>query len=168
MSLHRGDIRGMKIPLRERFGLRVKALRLASGLSQEAFADHASIARSYMSRIERGMANPSLDAVESLAHALGVDPSQLFEIVKPATPYEAEVEVPYAADGTCFHPGLASPRDGTFRVGEKSTELRLGSYEEALEYLRAMPVAKWRRPNKSGNWGLVSAVRWGRLSSEVL
>jgi transcriptional regulator with XRE-family HTH domain len=160
MSLHRGDIRGMKTPLRERFGLRVKALRLASGLSQEAFADHASIARSYMSRIERGMANPSLDAVESLADALGVDPSQLFEIVEPPASYDAALEVPFAADGTCFHPGLASPRDGTFRVGGKPTELRFGSFDEALAYLKTMPVAKWRRPNDSGNWGLVSAVRW--------
>jgi hypothetical protein len=23
-----------------------------------------------------------------------------------------------------------------------------------------MPTAKWRRPNKEGNWGIVSAVRW--------
>ena len=153
----------MKIPLKQRFGLRVKELRLASGLSQEAFADHASIARSYMSRIERGMANPSLEAIEGLADALDVDPIELFACVEPARLYEA-VEVPFAADGSCFNPQLASPRDGTFRVGEKSAELRLGSFEEALAYLRTMPIARWRRPNKSGNWGLVSAVRWGRLS----
>ncbi|HAW2745958.1 TPA: XRE family transcriptional regulator, partial [Escherichia coli] len=24
-------------------------------------------------------------------------------------------------------------------------------------------TAKWRRPNASGNWGIVSAVRWGKL-----
>jgi hypothetical protein len=72
--------------------------------------------------------------------------------------------VPYAADGTCFHPGLASPRDGSFRVGEKSAELRFGSFEEALAYLKTMPVAKWRRPNKSGNWGLVTSTRWSLLS----
>lgn len=151
----------MKIPLRKRFGLRVRELRLASGFSQEAFADHASIARSYMSRIERGMANPSLDAIEGLADALGVDVSSFFEIVEPAALYEA-VEVPYAADDTCFHRGLASPRDGTFRVGGKATERRFDTFEEALTYLRTMPVAKWRRPNASGNWGLVSAVRWGK------
>lgn len=151
----------MKIPLRERFGLRVKELRLASGLSQEAFADHASIARSYMSRIERGMANPSLDAIEGLADALGVDVSAFFEIVEPAALYEA-VEVPFAADDSCFHRGLASPRDGSFRVGDKYAEQRFSSFEEALRYLRTMPVARWRRPNESGNWGLVSAVRWGK------
>ena len=60
----------MKEPLRKRFGMTVKALRLASGVSQEAFADGCSFARSYMSRIERGGANPSLDAIESLADAL--------------------------------------------------------------------------------------------------
>lgn len=69
----------MKPPLRKRFGLRVKELRHASGLSQEAFADKCGFARSYMSRIERGGANPSLDAVEALADALGVSVKTLFE-----------------------------------------------------------------------------------------
>lgn len=152
----------MKIPLRRRFGSRVKELRIASGLSQEAFADHASIARSYMSRLERGLANPSLDAIEALAQALDVDPSVFFEIVAPAA-LQSSVEVPFASDGTCFHPGLASTRDGTFRVGERYAEVRLSSFEEALAYLRAMPTAKWRRPNDAGNWSLVTAVRWDRL-----
>jgi transcriptional regulator with XRE-family HTH domain len=47
-------------------------------MSQEAFADHCGFARSYMSRIERGTANPSLDAVETLANALGVEVTDLF------------------------------------------------------------------------------------------
>lgn len=151
----------MRISLRERFGQRFRQLRIESGFSQEAFADHACVARSYVSRIERGMANPSLDAIEGLAEALGIDPSAFFEVEAPAAPYEA-LEVPYAADGSCFHRGLASPRDGSFRVGEKNAECRFSSFEEALLYLRAMPVARWRRPNDAGNWGLVSAVRWGK------
>lgn len=69
----------MKLPLRKQFGLRVKELRQASGLSQEAFADKCGFARSYMSRIERGGANPSLDAVEVLADALGVPVKTLFD-----------------------------------------------------------------------------------------
>jgi transcriptional regulator with XRE-family HTH domain len=154
----------MRISLRQRFGQRFRQLRLASGFSQEAFADHAAVARSYVSRIERGMANPSLDAIQGLAKALGVDAGAFFENTPPAASCEA-VEVPFASDDTCFHPGLASPRDGTFRVGEKNAERRFSTFEEALEYLRAMPVARWRRPNDAGNWGLVSAVRWGRLSS---
>lgn len=154
----------MENSLRKRFGNRFKELRVAHGLSQEAFADYASVARSYVSRIERGLANPSLDAIEGLAEALGVDAAAFFEIGEPVASCEA-VEVPFASDGTCFHPGLASPRDGTFRVGEKYAELRYSSFEEALGYLKTMPVAKWRRPNDAGNWGLVSAVRWGSLKS---
>jgi transcriptional regulator with XRE-family HTH domain len=64
--------------LRKQFGLKVKELRLAAGLSQEAFADHCGFARSYMSRVERGIANPSLDAIEVLANALKVKAADLF------------------------------------------------------------------------------------------
>lgn len=159
---HTSQMLGMENSLRQRFGQRFRQLRLASGFSQEAFADHATVARSYVSRIERGMANPSLDAIEGLAEALGTDPGAFFEIVEPAAFYEA-VEVPFASDGTCFHRGLASPRDGSFRVGDKHTELRFSSFEEALKYLRAMPTARWRRPNDAGNWSQVSAVRWGKI-----
>jgi len=69
----------VKTTLRKQFGLNVKQLRLAAGLSQEAFADRCGFARSYMSRIERGNANPSLDAVEVLATALNVPASALLE-----------------------------------------------------------------------------------------
>ena len=65
-------------PLRQRFGKRIRTLRLAAGFSQEAFADKCGYARSYMSRIERGLANPSLDAVEVIAVALRVDAKELF------------------------------------------------------------------------------------------
>lgn len=68
----------MNTPLRQKFGERVKLLRLASGISQEAFADKCGYARSYMSRIERGKANPSLDAIEVLAVALQVEAKELF------------------------------------------------------------------------------------------
>lgn len=73
----------MSASLRRKFGLNVKRLRQAAGLSQEAFADRCGFARSYMSRIERGGANPSLDAVEVLATALNVPVSALFEATPP-------------------------------------------------------------------------------------
>ncbi|WP_035374705.1 helix-turn-helix domain-containing protein [Pseudoduganella violaceinigra] len=69
----------MSTILRKQFGERVKELRLASGMSQEAFADRCGFARSYMSRVERGGANPSLDAIEILAKALGITVAQLFQ-----------------------------------------------------------------------------------------
>jgi len=65
--------------LRHRFGHRIRELRLATGMTQEAFADHCGFARTYMSRIETGGANPSLDAIKVLADALGVDLSTLLQ-----------------------------------------------------------------------------------------
>lgn len=157
-------IQGMKKSLRIQFGDRVKELRIATGMSQEAFADRCGFARSYMSRIERGGSNASLDAIEVLANALNVEPWQLLVSDYSSEDNNPELLVPYAADGSCFHPGLASSRDGSFAVGDKTAQKRFGTFSEALEYLRSMETAKWRRPNPSGNWGIVSAVRWDKLS----
>ncbi|WP_347268601.1 3'-5' exonuclease [Paracoccus sp. (in: a-proteobacteria)] len=69
-----------------------------------------------------------------------------------------EGQVPYAADGTCFHPGLA--RRGFFTIGAKGSETRHASFEEALTLLREMETPRWRRPNSAGNWGIVSGCSW--------
>jgi len=65
--------------LQHQFGSRVRALRIATGMSQEAFADRCGFARTYMSRIETGGANPSINAIKVLADALGVSIAILFE-----------------------------------------------------------------------------------------
>ena len=67
------------LPLRRQFGNRVRELRQASGVTQEEFADKCGFARTYMSRIETGGANPSIDAIKVLADALGVNMSRLFD-----------------------------------------------------------------------------------------
>jgi transcriptional regulator with XRE-family HTH domain len=69
--------------LRQKFGARVRQLREAAGYSQEAFADVCGYARSYMSRVERGQGNPSLDAIEVFATALQVEVGVLFESTEP-------------------------------------------------------------------------------------
>lgn len=167
MSIHSPEIQGMKISLRKRFGAQVKALRIASGLSQEALADLCGFARSYMSRIERGEANPSLDAIEVLSGALSLPAARLFEELGDVALASQVVEVPFASDGTCFHPGLASFRDRSYKVGEKDAPLRFHTFEEALAYLRTMKKAKWWRANQNGNLGLVSAIRWAPLPKEL-
>lgn len=60
-----------------RFGERVRNLRKAKGLSQEAFADRCGLDRTYISGIERGQRNLSLRNIELIAAALGVSISQL-------------------------------------------------------------------------------------------
>jgi transcriptional regulator with XRE-family HTH domain len=61
------------------FGRRVRALRLASGQSQETFADLCEMDRTYISGIERGKRNVSLKNIAVIAHALGLSLSELFE-----------------------------------------------------------------------------------------
>jgi transcriptional regulator with XRE-family HTH domain len=68
----------VRLTLRIRFGHRIAALRKAAEISQEALADRCGFARSYMSRIERGRANPSLDAIETIAGGLKVSVVELF------------------------------------------------------------------------------------------
>lgn len=63
--------------LHRRFGLNVKKARKAAGISQEAFADLSGLARSYMSDVERGAGNPTLQKVEAIAAALKIAPERL-------------------------------------------------------------------------------------------
>jgi transcriptional regulator with XRE-family HTH domain len=50
----------------------VKLARERAGISQEELADTAGIDRSYASRIERGVANPSVEVLAKVAEALSV------------------------------------------------------------------------------------------------
>jgi transcriptional regulator with XRE-family HTH domain len=65
--------------LRKGFGQRIRELRNSQGFSQEAFADRCGFVRTYMSRIETGTANPSLDAAKVLADGLGISLSELLQ-----------------------------------------------------------------------------------------
>lgn len=150
----------------------MRALRQATGLSQEAFADHCGFARSYMSRIERGKSNVSLDAIEVLAVGLGIAVHELFISDRPAQaaskPAKSKpVLVPYSKDGSFFHPGLRKKQSNSYEVGLKGEQKKFADFDEALAYLRGMKdEASWQRPNAAGNWGIVKAVRWDELPEQ--
>ena len=56
----------------------IRRLRVARELSQEMLAFEAGIDRSYVSRLERGMENPSVAVLEKLAGALSSNIEELF------------------------------------------------------------------------------------------
>jgi transcriptional regulator with XRE-family HTH domain len=58
--------------LTEVFGRRVRELRHERGWTQEQLAFEAGVKRAYISEVENGQRNVSLDVVEKLAKALGV------------------------------------------------------------------------------------------------
>jgi len=64
--------------IKTKFGAKVRKLRLAKGLSQEAFADICGLHRTYIGAIERGERNVSLENIEKIAKALGVSIASLF------------------------------------------------------------------------------------------
>jgi len=60
-------------------GTRIKALRKQRGWSQERLAERAGISTQYVSNIERGKENPTLDLLLGLAEALRVSAAELFD-----------------------------------------------------------------------------------------
>jgi transcriptional regulator with XRE-family HTH domain len=59
-------------------GLRIKELRKHKGLSQEKVAEIMGISPKYLSNIERGKENPTLDTFIKLANALNIEVSDIF------------------------------------------------------------------------------------------
>lgn len=59
-------------------GTRVRELRVAKGWSQEHFAHLANLDRTYVSGVERGQRNPTVDVLQRLATALDVAIRDLF------------------------------------------------------------------------------------------
>lgn len=61
------------------FGERVRVLRQARGLSQEALALVAGLDRTYIGGVERGERNISLLNIQKIAQALGVSSADLLK-----------------------------------------------------------------------------------------
>ena len=52
------------------------------GLSQTDLAEKAGLSRTYIAQVENGYTSPSFDAVDRLAEALDVDPSEFFKPIE--------------------------------------------------------------------------------------
>lgn len=72
----------MKPSLQQSFGQCVRTLRQAQGLTQVVFGEKCEFYQTYLSRIENGQANPTLNAMEVIAVGLGLTVFELFERVR--------------------------------------------------------------------------------------
>lgn len=63
--------------VQSRFGEHLREMRTAKGFSQEALADAAGLHRTYISSVERGERNVTLETIEKLAKALGISMAKL-------------------------------------------------------------------------------------------
>ncbi len=62
----------------------IRSLRLEAGMSQVVFGERCGFYQTYLSRIENGQANPTLNALEVVASALGISVFELFDRVRKA------------------------------------------------------------------------------------
>ena len=66
--------------LRKLVGSRIRELRRARGLTQESLGERAGLSYKFIGEVERGMANPTLDTLASIAMALDVDVPELVSV----------------------------------------------------------------------------------------
>lgn len=64
---------------KELIGRRLRELRRKKGLSQEALSEKAEITSNYLSRLERGTENPTLDTLIRIADALEIEMWEMFD-----------------------------------------------------------------------------------------
>lgn len=72
-------------PVRARLARNLVCVRAAVGISQEALADKAELHRTYVGHLEQQKRNPSLENIEKLALALGVDVLDLLATARSRT-----------------------------------------------------------------------------------
>ena len=68
--------------LSKRLGACIRALRQQTGMSQVEFGEKCGFYQTYLSRVENGQANPTINAVEVIANGLGMTVFDLFDKVK--------------------------------------------------------------------------------------
>src|SRR5258705_9997886 len=80
------------------FAKAVRWLRNRRGFSQEQLAERASLHRTYVSDIERGARNLSLESIDKLAKALEIPVSTFFSQLSELPPSRSGTFAPVAAD----------------------------------------------------------------------
>jgi transcriptional regulator with XRE-family HTH domain len=63
----------------------LRRMRVARGIAQEILAIDARIDRTYISRLERSLENPTVAVLDRLAKALDVSIAEFFAPIDPAT-----------------------------------------------------------------------------------
>ncbi len=65
--------------IKQKFGQKIRELRLKKGFSQEKLAELSHLHRTYISSLELGKRNVSIENIEKLANALNCEISSLFK-----------------------------------------------------------------------------------------
>jgi len=142
-------------------GFHIMAWRRRLGLTQSGLAERANLSRPYLSRLEKGKADPALSSLRQLAVALEVTLGQLIEELPP--------------ENTLSREKLDQLARGALRPGTQEAQAQPGARILALvnrERRKALglyvPKKKTRGSNAQNGPGphaeAVNAARWLRAS----
>ena len=67
------------LTIEQKFGLKVKELRMLEHISQEELAFRCQLSKNYVSDVERGRRNISLKSIEKFANGLNIEVKELFK-----------------------------------------------------------------------------------------
>ena len=139
------------------FGYHVMSWRRHRGLTQEDLAERSRLSRPYLSKLEKGKADPALSVVRRLSAALDISIGQLTEDVPPSRSLSREV-MDRLARGA-LHPGTREARSlPETRVLALMIQERRKALGFSVPRKKPRPASLRRRP--SG----VNASRWLRAS----
>lgn len=68
--------------IKEQFGITIRYYRIRQNLSQEELAELSGLHRTYISEVERGERNISLENMHKIALALSTTLSEIFSVVE--------------------------------------------------------------------------------------
>jgi len=75
------DLNDYGNPTSQLFGERLRERRRARGLTQSQICEQTGLTKAYVSLVERGRANPTLDTMIKLAEAVG---AEAWDMIRPA------------------------------------------------------------------------------------
>lgn len=138
-------------------GYHVMAWRRRLGLTQAVLADRARMSRPYLSRLEKGKADPALSSLRHLALALEINIGQLIEDLPPEKILTRD-ELDRLARGA-LRPGTqeahAQPGTRVLALMNRQRRKALGFY---VSKSKRSPVEQGPHPSA------VNAARWLRAS----
>lgn len=135
---------------------RLKSARLAAGMSQADLAKAAGLSQPFITQVERGIKQPSVDTVRDLARVLGIAPGFLFG--------QSQYDLAQAYD--------TDPRQAMIDDQETPPGLRALADDETLcaalkvvdwewQALRSLDISVY--PTREGYLLLLHALRAARL-----
>jgi len=142
------------VDLKKELGTVVRSRRKSLGLSQEALAERAQLHRTYVTDVERGSRNLTLDSIGKLARGLNIPIAALFDRANPLPAFQS--------------PGPSQKPGGSVNIllvedDERDVELSLEAFRqakmmnrvevvrdgaEALDYLFCRRAYQSRRPDE--------------------